>query len=119
MPRVAQRDRYARVSFLYQGAVTAMANNYGPLARAYGYTLKSVAKKNVLRLSPHIKRSLCKKCSQLLIPGVSCSVRVQGEGKGQTLVVACQCGKRKNFQVGKDPNYVPWFDRTESISYDK
>jgi len=71
--------------------------------------MRSVAKKSVMRLGPQIKRTICKRCDTLLVPGVSCENRIENASKGgkkswaDVLVVECMaCGTVKRFPVGMD-----------------
>lgn len=109
------RDHYARLSFLHQAGVQ-MSNQRQTkeFGRFYGQVLKSVARKNVLRLSPDMKRQLCKKCNQFLIPGYTCSIRLQNESKSEAArndvytVTCLTCSKQKRFPIGSNPSYNLW-----------
>ena len=79
------------------------------LSRFYLTHLRSVAKKSVLRLGPSIKRTICKRCDTLLVPGTSCEHRVENKSKNgrkkwaDVLIVECKaCGSVKRFPVGMD-----------------
>jgi len=79
------------------------------LSRFYLTHLRSVAKKSVLRLDPSIKRTICKRCDTLLVPGVSCEHRVENKSKNgrkkwaDVLIVECKvCWSVKRFPVGMD-----------------
>lgn len=109
----ANRDVYCRLSFLFQAANTVGSE---PLSRAYNRAMDGVAKKNVLKLSPAIKRSLCKKCNRSLNPG---SREIENLSKDQrkecdVLVIKCCCGQVKRFPVGKNRDYK-LFSEAEDI----
>lgn len=60
-----------------------------------------------MRLDPSIKRTICKRCDSLLVPGVSSTNRIENPSKGgkkpwaDVLVVECNaCGAVKRFPVG-------------------
>ncbi|KAA8909168.1 RNAse P, Rpr2/Rpp21 subunit, partial [Sphaerosporella brunnea] len=79
------------------------------LSNFYINHLRSAAKKNVLRLHSEVKRTICKRCEALLIPGVSCTERIENQSKGgkkrwaDVLVIECtRCGTAKRFPVGMD-----------------
>jgi ribonuclease P protein subunit RPR2 len=110
---------FARLSHLYQ-ASTALSiktttdepanyqSCFSNLSRFYISHLRSIAKKSVLRLDPSVKRTICKKCDSLLIPGVSCLHRIENTSKGgkkkwaDVLVVECTaCKTVKRFPMGK------------------
>jgi ribonuclease P protein subunit RPR2 len=110
---------FARLSHLHRASsalatpdagATAETNAVSSkLSRFYLSHLRSIAKKNVLRLDPSVKRTICKRCESLLIPGVSCRERIENQSKGgkkrwaDVLVVECNaCGTVKRFPVGID-----------------
>jgi ribonuclease P protein subunit RPR2 len=105
---------FARMSHLYRASsALAAAATSSPaaedLSKFYVSHLRSIAKKNVLRLDPAVKRTICKRCEALLIPGVSCRERIENQSKGgkkrwaDVLVVECNtCGTVKRFPVGMD-----------------
>jgi ribonuclease P protein subunit RPR2 len=51
--------------------------NLAPLGRFYINTMKTIGTKQVLRVDPSIKRTLCKRCETILLPGVTSRVRVK------------------------------------------
>ena len=69
--------------------------------------LRSVSLKTQIRLAPDIKRSICKRCNALLIPGTTSAPRIENASRGgkkpwaDVLVVEClACGTVKRFPVG-------------------
>jgi ribonuclease P protein subunit RPR2 len=73
----------------------------------YGSHLLTITRKSQAKLSTHVKRSLCKVCSSLLIPGKTSSARIENKSRGgkkpwaDVLVVEClSCGSSKRFPVG-------------------
>ena len=63
--------------------------------------------KSQIRLSPAIKRSLCKRCDALLVSGSDSTSRLENKSRGgkkpwaDVLVVTCNsCGTVKRFPVG-------------------
>lgn len=122
MPKanITSKEHYARLSYLYQlSMVTSASHKSEPLSRFYGSTMKCVARKNVLRLSPTVKRSICKKCYRVL-NSQSCSTRMVNESKANDshndiLQVKCKCGWIKRYPVGRDQEFKLWSDRVESI----
>ncbi|KAJ2614873.1 Ribonuclease P protein subunit p21 [Coemansia sp. RSA 1285] len=81
-----------------------------PIARFYAKEMRQVARKSVLRLSPHIKREICKACASPLVPGVSCSTRVKGHKKGRRVVITClYCGCQRRLIV--DPHKELFVDK--------
>ncbi|KAL6454591.1 Rpp21 Ribonuclease P protein subunit p21 [Candida maltosa Xu316] len=119
---VANRDNYARLSHLYQiGNNLATSTNHSGheiLARGYNRNLDLLSKRTVIKLSPHLKRSLCKSCNSLLIPGLTVSVYIENLSKEKSkhndvLIHKClNCDKIKRFPVGKNREYVLFVDKT-------
>ncbi|ODQ65009.1 Rpr2-domain-containing protein [Nadsonia fulvescens var. elongata DSM 6958] len=120
--QVPNKDHYERISHLFQASrLMAVASSETEcLSRMYAQTFATVAKKNVLRLSPTIKRAVCKGCSRQLISGVNCQTRVRNESKKgldhcDVLEYICQCGVVKRFPVGKNRDYEVWSERDDVL----
>lgn len=69
--------------------------------------LRAVTLKSQIRISPDIKRTICKHCDTLLVEGQTCSSAVENKSKGgkkpwaDVLVVRCHtCTREKRFPVG-------------------
>lgn len=69
--------------------------------------IKGIARKGQVRVSPSIKRSVCKRCDILLIDGQNSTRRIENmsrEGKkswADVIVITCNsCGTTKRFPVG-------------------
>ncbi|XP_037699060.1 ribonuclease P protein subunit p21 isoform X2 [Choloepus didactylus] len=78
---VKDREAFQRLNFLYQAAHCVLAQDpeNQALARFYCHTEKIIAKRLVLRRDPSVKRTLCRGCSSLLIPGLTCTQRQRRE----------------------------------------
>ncbi|KAI8590780.1 RNAse P Rpr2/Rpp21/SNM1 subunit domain-containing protein [Geranomyces variabilis] len=73
------------------------------LSRFYIRTRRAVERKLVLRSHPAFKRSLCKHCKGLLLPGVSASVKVKVEQGRPIVLTSCgSCGTRRHLPAGPD-----------------
>lgn len=110
---IPHRDHYARISYLAQ-ASQLLGDANEELSRCYTNTMTTVAKKTVLRLSPHLKRTVCKKCSRKLT-STNCDIELENLSKSQSekanvLVYTCRCGTAKRFPVGKKKDYKLWTD---------
>lgn len=82
----------------HQKAITAS------LSRQYVSQMRGVSLKTQLRLPVDVKRSFCKRCDLLLVPGVNCVHEVRNGSKGckkpwaDVLVVRCNaCETEKRF----------------------
>ncbi|USP81236.1 uncharacterized protein yc1106_08510 [Curvularia clavata] len=130
---IPNKHLHARSSFLYQAAtyltlqttppysVTTQDNqpesNAPPnshsrssIALALGSDLQQVSRKGQLRLAIDLKRSLCKSCNTILVPGRTATHAIENPSKGgskpwaDVLVVTCGvCGGKKRFPVGAAP----------------
>ncbi|XP_075835365.1 E3 ubiquitin-protein ligase TRIM39 isoform X5 [Microtus pennsylvanicus] len=112
---VKDREAFQRLSFLYQAAHCVLSQNpeNQALARFYCHTEKTIAKRLVLRQDPSVKRTLCRDCSSLLIPGLTCTQR-QRRLKGQrwTVQTCLTCQRSQRFL--NDPKHLLWGDRPEA-----
>lgn len=77
------------------------------LALQLGSDLQTVSRKGQVRLSTDLKRTVCKSCNTILIPGRTATHEIENESKGakkpwaDVLVVGCTfCGAKKRFPVG-------------------
>ena len=99
-----EMENYNRINYLFQAAHAVLKENPQNvgLVQHYCLTLKNIARKNVLRLDPSMKRSICKKCCMLLIPGITASVRIRKRGKSWAAVTCLECQVVKRFVVNKE-----------------
>ncbi|KAK1327563.1 hypothetical protein QTO34_013065 [Cnephaeus nilssonii] len=113
--QVKDREAFQRLSFLYQAAHCVLAQDpeNQALARFYCHTERTVARRLVLRRDPSVKRTLCRGCSSLLIPGLTCTQR-QRRCKGQrwTVQTCLTCQRSQRFL--NDPAHVLWGDLPEA-----
>ncbi|CAH2223072.1 ribonuclease P subunit p21 [Pelobates cultripes] len=114
--QIKDKEAFQRINFLYQAAHCVLAQNPEnvALARFYCHTEKMISKRLVLRQDPSIKRTICKRCSSLLLPGVTCTVRQKKHrGQRQTVVRCLSCGLIKRFL--SNPNYKLWCEQPEAL----
>jgi len=132
---VPNKHLHARTTFLYQAATYLTlqaaaetheqgkenldAPNQAPsvaiarvrpqsaLALQIGTHLRAVSLKGQVRLSTGLKRSVCKTCNAILIPGQTSTQTVENKSKGRrkphadVLVIECSfCKSKKRFPVG-------------------
>ena len=126
---VPNKHLHARTSFLYQaasyltlqssvnvkeaessGAVPSEPDRLqqlSPLALQLGSDLHTVSRKAQLRLSIDLKRSMCKSCNTILVPGHTAAQTIENESKGgskpwaDVVVVSCKvCGSKRRIPVG-------------------
>ncbi|KAL4251466.1 hypothetical protein ABKN59_005710 [Abortiporus biennis] len=65
------------------------------LSKSYIQTMKIVGQRTTVRMDPAVKRTLCKQCNNILMPGVTCSVRVKAlSSHGNGVAYTClSCNK--------------------------
>ncbi|CAL1706383.1 unnamed protein product [Somion occarium] len=65
-------------------------NSCEDLSRNYIQSMKAIGLKTTVRLDPTVKRTLCKKCNIVLIPGSTASIRVNtSQAHGNAVVYTC------------------------------
>jgi len=62
--------------------------DYPERARRYIKLARKIGLRYNIRLSRKQKRKFCKKCNSLLIPGISCTIRL--DAKNKTLNIKCK-----------------------------
>ncbi|KAK7179252.1 Rpr2-domain-containing protein [Paraphaeosphaeria sporulosa] len=124
---VPNKHLHSRSTFLYQAATyltlhaAALDANEAPdsaqssgttgsrhrLALQLASDLQNVSRKGQVRLSSELKRTICKTCNTVLIPGRTATQTIENESKGgkkswaDVLVVMCTlCGSKKRFPIG-------------------
>lgn len=130
---VPNKHLHIRTSFLYQAATyltlqsssssleinATDTNNCGkqntpsleqrpsPLALKLGSDLKQVSHKGQLRLALDLKRSVCKSCNSVLVPGRTATHTIENHSKdgkkpwADVLLITCHiCGSKKRFPIG-------------------
>uniref|UniRef100_A0A5F5Q4G3 Ribonuclease P/MRP subunit p21 n=1 Tax=Equus caballus TaxID=9796 RepID=A0A5F5Q4G3_HORSE len=120
---VKDREAFQRLSFLYQAAHCVLAQDpeNQALATFYCHTERTIAKRLVLRRSPcpsahrdpSVKRTLCRGCSSLLIPGLTCTQR-QRRCRGQRWTVQTCLTCRRSQRFLNNPGHLLWGDRPEA-----
>lgn len=97
-------DVFEHINYLYQLSHFHVKQN----PRLSAYYLKemiAITKKAVLRLDPRIKRTICKGCYMLLIPGLT--VKVRHRKKSKIIWTCMYCGTLKRFPANNS-NYKIW-----------
>ncbi|CAG10932.1 unnamed protein product, partial [Tetraodon nigroviridis] len=114
--QIKDKEAFQRLNYLYQAAHCVLSQNPEnvELARFYCSTQRTIARRLVLRQDPSVKRTLCKRCCSLLIPGVSATTRQRRKkGKiGFTVMRCLSCGHTKKLL--NNPGYCLWVDRPEA-----
>lgn len=113
-------DHYARISYLYQASNHFAANpKYAILSRALARNVNLVSKKAVSKVTPGMKRTICKTCHSVLVPGINVVMEIENRSKAKApqsdiLVHTCNtCGEKKRFPIGKDRTYEVFSERDD------
>ena len=116
-------DNYARISYLYQASSHFAATpKYGILSREMARNVNLISKKSVTKLSPALKRTICKGCQTLLVPGVNETIEIENKSKEKAphndlLVHSCNtCGKKKRFPIGINRAYELFSEKDDKKS---
>ena len=80
-----------RIVVLFQQATRTYKTN-PELAKNYLLTARKVAMSARMRLPSAYKRSICKECNALLVPGESSRVRIQPKREPHIVVTCLRCG---------------------------
>ncbi|KAG9048755.1 hypothetical protein FS837_012118 [Tulasnella sp. UAMH 9824] len=74
-------------------------NSIMDLSRHHLRTMKAIGAKSVLRMDPSVKRTICKGCQAVLIPGVTAKVRTKSSRthKHITRYICQQCKKARDI----------------------
>ncbi|XP_006816338.1 ribonuclease P protein subunit p21-like [Saccoglossus kowalevskii] len=96
---VPNREAFHRMNFLYQAAHSTLVQNPNniELSRFYIATMKTIAKRLVLRIDPSVKRTICKRCHTLLLPGITSTVRMRAKRERHLVVTCIFCKQVKRF----------------------
>ncbi|ENN71790.1 ribonuclease P protein subunit rpr2 [Dendroctonus ponderosae] len=107
------KDSFQRMNYLYQlSNQLATENQSAHIASVqYANLAVNISKKAVLRLDADLKNTICKSCRSLLLPGITCKVRI----KKKRIIKHClKCNHMKIFDT-RNQDYVTWNQRSESL----
>ncbi|XP_030567007.1 uncharacterized protein LOC115767023 [Drosophila novamexicana] len=85
---LTQRQVSSRMNFLYQASNLMAHSNNNTLAAYYGKLCRNVGTKALMHMSPALKRTLCKRCSLPLLPGVNTSLKLDQKHEQQQVITA-------------------------------
>ncbi|KAF9416142.1 hypothetical protein HW555_006394 [Spodoptera exigua] len=115
LKKVHGNDSFQRMNYLYQIS-KHIADKNPVLSAYYGNLITSVAKKNVLKIHPDIKRQFCKKCKCIAIHKVTATMRVKRKNKSKTIQWTCDiCGTKRQFPANKNQDHRLWLERSEAV----
>lgn len=112
----SNEDAFNRMNFLYQAASVCLkmsTERSVHMAAYYGMLLRSVGKKAQARMDLSMKRTLCKGCHIVLVPGITALVRLQKRPAACVTWLCKCCSTIKRFNLRKD--YKIWVERDEAV----
>ena len=124
---VGNKDQFGRLNYLYQLGMLHTIQGTPPispvLARRYVANLDAISKKTKCSVLPNTKRTICKRCKQVLVPTKTCTFEVSGAlgrrgrrtPKNETFTVRCSCGEVKRFRIGIDKNYRNFYEKPGNV----
>ncbi|KAK0244448.1 Rpr2-domain-containing protein [Armillaria nabsnona] len=98
---VPNKDIIQRLNFLYQASVylNGVTSQSPPrrkrvttsdLSRSYVSSMKIVGQKTVVKMDPSVKRTICKGCNTILVPGSTVTIRAKkSPSHGHLMVYTC------------------------------
>ncbi|XP_046648485.1 ribonuclease P protein subunit p21-like [Daphnia pulicaria] len=94
-------DGFQRLNFLYQASIVALnAVPHCPqITSVFGKNMISIGKKLQLKLDHSVKRTICKGCKVLLIPGKSVEVKIKQIPASRKR--KSRCGNQRKIQEWK------------------
>ncbi len=91
MSYTAKQIARQRIQILFQQATQIYKEN-PTLAKKYLATAKKIAMSARIRFPPAAKRSICRKCSMLMVPGETSRTRIQPRREHHVVVTCLNCG---------------------------
>ncbi|XP_042658371.1 ribonuclease P protein subunit p21 isoform X1 [Tyto alba] len=93
---VRDREALQRLNFLFQAAHWVLPHSPA-LARFYCSTQRGAARRLVLRMAPSVKRTVCRRCCSLLLPGLGGCLRLRGGGQPRWVLRCRSCGRCRRY----------------------
>ncbi|MDE1860608.1 MAG: hypothetical protein KGH72_02710 [Candidatus Micrarchaeota archaeon] len=93
-----------RIELLFSMAKarTLQGGKSAALGRRYIKIARGISNHYKLKLPKRIKNSICKKCNNVLIPGLNCSVRTSAASRA--VIYKCECGSVNRILLLKKKN---------------
>ncbi|RZF33872.1 hypothetical protein LSTR_LSTR009896 [Laodelphax striatellus] len=107
---------YHRMNYLYQLMNVFSKKkdvSSGKIVSNCGKLLVGIGKKTQSRMEPAIKRTLCKGCNKLLIPGETAIVRVRKKPSPCVVWTCRECRSLRRFN--HRPNHTLWANKPEAV----
>jgi len=80
-----------RIRRLFELAL-AVVKEEPELADRYAELARRIAMRARVRLPPEYKRLICKRCKRLIVPGLTCRVRLQPRREPHVAITCLRCG---------------------------
>jgi ribonuclease P protein subunit RPR2 len=97
---VARGIAQERIEYLFDLAKSEFTEN-PEKSKRYVALARKIGMRHRVSIPSKLKRSFCKKCGSLLIPGNNSKIRL----KGDTIIITClDCGNIKRYPYRKEQN---------------
>ncbi|XP_017871427.1 PREDICTED: ribonuclease P protein subunit p21 [Drosophila arizonae] len=126
---LSQQHVCSRMNFLYQASNLMAHSNNNTLAAYYGKLCRNVGTKALIKISPALKRTLCRRCSLPLLPGINTTLEVEQQQTTPKEVVrpTNTSSKRRHRRLrgkrnkchNKDANAISSKDAASAVSIDE
>ncbi len=94
--REVAQDRMERLFRLAEALAGSSNRGDEKLGKRYVALLKRISAHYKVRMPREIKNRICKGCNSVLVPGISCRVRIASQGY---IVYTCTCGMQKRIAL--------------------
>ncbi|WP_321430086.1 ribonuclease P protein component 4 [uncultured Methanolobus sp.] len=97
---VARNIAQERIEYLFNLAKSEFSEN-SEKSKRYVALARKIGMRHRISIPPELKRSFCKNCGSLLVPGNNSRVRL----KDETIIMTClTCGNIKRYPFDKEKN---------------
>jgi ribonuclease P protein subunit RPR2 len=95
---VARSIAQERIEYLFSLAKTEFPTN-PEMSKRYVSLARKIGMRHRVSIPSELKRTFCKSCGSLLVPGNNSRARL----KGNTIIISClDCGNIKRYPYGKE-----------------
>ncbi|XP_026332913.1 ribonuclease P protein subunit p21 [Hyposmocoma kahamanoa] len=115
MKKVQGYDSFQRINYLYQ-ASKCIAEKHPELSSYYGNLIVNLAKKNVLKMHPEIKRQICRKCRCILMNDSTAIIKMKNKRQSNIIEWTCKtCSTKKSYPIAKKKDHRVWVEKPEAV----
>lgn len=98
--RVVKQIAKERIEILMGQALKTIKNN-PKLAQRYVELARRIGMRYRVRIQKKWKMFICRRCKKLIIPGVTCRIRIQRKREPHVTLTCLMCGHIKRYLIKK------------------